>query len=53
MWQFRCKFGLFLDSGDCAAQGISGVKDLDAPGIECAAVGPVLASEYLYHDRGH
>ena len=43
--------GLFVDSGDCTAQGISGVSDVAE--AERAAVGPVLASEYLYYDRVH
>ena len=42
-----------VDSGDCAAQGVSGVSDLDVPGTECAAVGPVLARKYLYHGCGY
>ena len=41
----------FVDSGDCTGQGISGVSDV--PEAEHAAVGPVLASEYLYHDHVH
>ena len=41
----------FVDSGDCTAQGISEVSDV--PEAEVAAVSPVLASEYLYHDRVH
>ena len=39
-----------VDSGDCAAQGISGVSDLDVSRTEPAEVGPVLASEYSCHD---
>ena len=41
----------FVDSGDCTAQGIAGVSDV--PEAKHAAVGPVLASEYLYHDHVH
>ena len=44
-------FVCFVDSGDCTGQGISGVSDV--PEAEHAAVGPVLASEYLYHDHVH
>ena len=40
----------FVDSGDCAAQGISGASDLDVSRTEPAGVGPVLASEYSFHD---
>ena len=42
---------MFVDSGDCTAQDISGVSDI--PEVERAAVGPVLASEYLYYDCVH
>ena len=36
----------FVESGDCATQGISGASDLDVAQAEPSGVGPVLASEY-------
>ena len=40
-------FVCFVESGDCAAQGISGASDLDVAQAEPSGVGPVLASEYI------
>ena len=40
----------FADSGECAAQGISEASDLDVSRTEPAEVGPVLASEFSFHD---